>query len=147
MCHDELVDMIPNEKDPNKIDYFCPVTNRQLFEFNYKPKEKDMAFKRKKKESEEGRPEGLPEEEKPTVVEENFLPDEEEKADVEQPFLFKDDKVYNELHLTRIDLEDAIKRIDKKLYHTKAERKVLAKRQKENKEAVEIYEKLRSEDE
>lgn len=80
------------------------------------------------------------------LPEEEDLPKEEETEE-EQPFLFKDDKVYNELHLTRIDLEDAIKRIDKKLYHTKAERKVLAKRQKENKETVEIYEKLRQDEE
>ncbi len=147
MCHDELVVMIPNEEDPNKNDYFCFITSKQLFEFNYKSEEKNMPTTNKEDSRGEKMEGGI----MPSLPEDEHLPTEEEteeeKIEEEQPFLFKDDKVYNELHLTRIDLEDAIKRIDKKLYHTKAERKVLAKRQKENKEAVEIYEKLRTDEE
>ena len=73
--------------------------------------------------------------------------DKPEQIEEEQPFLFEGDKVYNALHTALTDINDSLKKTEKKLDHTKIEKEILQKRKVEIQEAIEIYEKQRAETE
>jgi len=68
-----------------------------------------------------------------------------EQTEEEQPFLFEGDKVYNALHTALTDINDSLKKTEKKLDHTKIEKEILQKRKAEIQEAIEVYEKQRAE--
>ena len=71
--------------------------------------------------------------------------DKPEQTEEEQPFLFEGDKVYNALHTALTDINDSLKKTEKKLDHTKIEKEILQKRKAEIQEAIEVYEKQRAE--
>lgn len=167
-CHLKPVKVVPNQRDSSKNDYLCPVTDKVLYRFNYKSKEKNMPDENLEdtRPGEEAELTKFPDEEESRDVpifneeghsneeppEESFEEEKEgETGEVmeesEQPFLFEGDKVYNALHTALTDINDCLKRTNKKLDHTKVEKEVLLTRKKEIQEALEVYEKQRSEKE
>ena len=147
-CHLTPVNEVPHGS-AGRFKYYCSVTGDQLFTFKYKEKNMAQSKQENLEDTWPGDAPNFPDEdigEAPDFNEEESANGEiPEQTEEEQPFLFEGDKVYNALHTALTDINDSLKKTEKKLDHTKIEKEILQKRKAEIQEAIEVYEKQRAE--